>query len=60
LADAYTLNNLKPSTAYKVQVTLVFQHFRDRIMDYWDELKIPGGENELKPLESDIVFFNTA
>ena len=59
LANAYTLFNLKPSTAYKVQVALVFKEFKDRLSNYWAELKIPNS-NELKPIKSVDVFFNTA
>ena len=51
LAEAYTLHNLKPSTAYKVQVCLIFKKKAKRtIQHYWSSLKMKDGE--LLPLES--------
>ena len=59
MAEAYTLHNLKDSTVYKVQVVLVFREAGDRMLDYWEEIQIPG-TREVRPIKSDEIFFNTA
>ena len=58
LAEAYTLHNLKHGTAYKVQISLIFKDSKERILDYWPELKLPNGE--LNDLDSTYTLFNTA
>eukprot|EP00347_Sterkiella_histriomuscorum_P021058 403335423 len=58
LSEAYTIHNLNHSTAYRVQISLVFKPQNERTFDYWKSLQLPNGE--LKNLDSEEVMFNTA